>query len=114
MVLATLIGSDARLPRNALMALLKFETKGTQHFGMICCDHSPAPRCSPTGGDAAHWDFSANIDEEVRHVRKVINERPLFLSLGGKSPHPLLLPLGYVEIAVGPDGDSGVVKSLPE
>jgi hypothetical protein len=28
-------------------------------------------------------DFSGNIDEELRHVRKVIDERPLMLPLGG-------------------------------
>src|SRR5271157_6644633 len=53
------------------------------------------------------WHFSGNIDEELRHVRKVINERPLFLPLGGKAPHPLLLPLGHVKIAVGADGEAG-------
>src|SRR5271170_1347172 len=53
------------------------------------------------------WHFSGNIDEELRHVRKVMNERPLFLPFGGKSPHSLLLPLGHVKIAVGADGEAG-------
>src|SRR5580704_6386283 len=53
------------------------------------------------------WHFSGYIDEELRHVRKVMNERPLFLPIGGKAPHPLLLPLGNVKIAVGANGEPG-------
>jgi hypothetical protein len=52
-------------------------------------------------------DFSGDIDEDLRHVRKAINERPLFLSIRGKAPHPLLLPLGHVKIAVGADREAG-------
>jgi hypothetical protein len=36
-----------------------------------------------------------------------MNERTLFLPVGGKAPHPLLLPLGNVKIAVGADGEAG-------
>ena len=57
------------------------------------------------------WDFSGNIDEELRHVRKVINECPLFLPVGGKAPHPLLLPLGHVKIAVGADGRNSICRT---
>lgn len=34
-----------------------------------------------------------HIDEELRHVWKIINERPLFLPPGGKALYPLLLSL---------------------
>ena len=57
-------------------------------------------------------DFSGNIDEELRHVRKVVNERPLFLSFGGKAPHPLLFPLGDVKIAVGADAKPDGLSSF--
>src|SRR5277367_3786422 len=53
------------------------------------------------------WDFSGNINEKLRHVRKVINEDSFLLPRGGKAPHPLLLPLGHVKVAVGADGEAG-------
>src|SRR5271168_4494695 len=52
-------------------------------------------------------DLSGNVDEELRHVRKVIDECSLFRSVSGKTTYPLLLPLGYVKIAVGADGEAG-------
>src|SRR5271168_5546547 len=64
--------------------------------------HCPANRWP-----RALWDLSGNIDEELRHVGKVINERPFFLAVRGKAPHPQLLPLGHVKIAVGADGEAG-------
>src|ERR1700722_5592011 len=64
--------------------------------------HCPANRWP-----RALWDLSGNIDEELRHVWKVINERPFFLPVGGKAPHPQLLPLGHVKIAAGAEGGRG-------
>ena len=71
--------------------------------GDIFCELQPVFDAGQCDGSA---DLSGNIDEELRHVRKVIDERPLFLSFGGKASYPLLLPLGHVKIAVGADGEA--------
>src|SRR5450755_1321439 len=45
--------------------------------------------------------------QELRNVRKPVNERTFFLSLHGEAPDPLIEPFGHVEIAVRADRKAG-------
>src|SRR5580698_5899875 len=54
-----------------------------------------------------------HIHQELRYVRELVYKRPLFLSLGGEAPDPLIEPFGNVEIAVRADRKAGRGLELP-